>query len=233
MKEKKVKVPKPFYKKWWFVLIVIIVLISALGATGGDDEPNDVANNDTTEADVTEADDTTEAVTIEETTEDVDTYEAGMYKVGTDIMPGLYKVEVEGLLGMGYVERSKDASMSLDSILANILLTGDGYAEIKETDAFVKVTSAILTPFDIAAAVPSFSNEYSDGMYLVGIDIEPGEYKVEVTDTATKMGYVERLSDASYNFESIISNSLIQNQAYVTIEATDFAIRLQGVKLSK
>lgn len=233
MKEKKVKVPKPFYKKWWFVLVVLIVLISAIGATGGDDS-NDGVASDTTEANsVEKADVTTEVATVEETTEDVDTYNAGMYKVGSDIMPGLYRVELDGILNMGYVERSKDASMTLDSILANILLTGNGYAEIKETDSFVKITGAILTPFDLTDAVSSFASEYSDGMYLVGIDIEPGEYKVEVTDTATKMGYVERLSDASYNFDSIISNSLIQNQAYVTIEATDFAVRLQGVKLSK
>lgn len=221
------KASKQFHKAFRFVLITALVVASLLFTACSDSEANSTSLT-TTE----NAEESTEATT-EEVKEEGDTYKDGMYKVGTDIMPGLYKVEIDGLMGMGYVERSKDASMTLESVLANIILTGNGYAEIKDTDAFVKVTGAILTPFDISAAVPSFGSEYSDGIYLVGIDIEPGEYKVEVTDTTTKMGYVERLSDASYNFDSIISNSLIQNQAYVTIEATDFAIRLQGVKLSK
>lgn len=215
------KVSNQFNKAMRLLLIIVLLVVGSLVTACSDSEADSV---ETTSAPVT-----TEATTEEKG----DTYESGMYKVGTDIMPGLYKVEIDGLMGMGYVERAKDSSMSVESILANILLTGNGYAEIKDTDAFVKITGAVLTPFDTSTAVPSFSSEYSDGMYLVGIDIEPGEYKVEVTDTVTKMGYVERLSDASYNFDSIISNSVIQNQAYVTIEATDFAIRLQGVKLSK
>jgi hypothetical protein len=211
-------------RKWLILFIIATVIIGTLSGCSA------TADTDDATEEVVAA---SEAKEVEVAVEESNTYKDGMYKVGTDIMPGLYKVEVNGSLGMGYVERSKDASMTLDSILANILLTGDGYAEIKDTDAFVKVTGAILTPFDISTAVPSFVSEYEDGLYLVGIDIEPGEYKVDVADTASKMGYVERLSDVSYNFDSIISNSIIQNQAYVTIDATDFAIRLQGVKLSK
>lgn len=218
------KTSKQFNKVSRFILTTALIVASSLFTACSDSEANstDLATTEN-------AEESAEATTEEEG----DTYKDGMYKVGTDIMPGLYKVEIDELMGMGYVERSKDASMTLDSILANILLTGNGYVEIKDTDAFAKVTGAILTPFDISAAVPSFGSEYSDGMYLVGIDIEPGEYKVEVTDTVSKMGYVERLKDASYGLDSIISNSIIQNQAYVTIETTDFAVRLQGVKLSK
>lgn len=223
------KASKQFNKVFRFTLITALVVASSLFTACSDSEANSTGSLEATTENAAES---TEATT-EEVKEEGDTYKDGMYKVGTDIMPGLYKVEIGGLMGMGYVERSKDASMTLESILANIILTGDGYAEIKDTDAFVKVTGATLTPFDISAAVPSFGSEYADGMYLVGIDIEPGEYKVEITDTATKMGYVERLKNAYYDLDSIISNSIIQNQAYVTIDATDFAVRLQGVKLSK
>ena len=84
--------------------------------------------------------------------------------------------------------------------------------------------------------MPVRAHEYDAGADVrsaIDCVIEPGEYKVEITDTATKMGYVERLKNAYYDLDSIISNSIIQNQAYVTIDATDFAVRLQGVKLSK
>lgn len=232
MREKKIKSPKPFYKKWWFVAIILIVIIGAIGSGGGVDEADESAKTEPTTTVATVGQVAVEATTAQ-ATEAKDVFKDGMYKVGTDIAPGLYRAEITGVLGMGYIERSKDSSMTLDSIIANANLTGDGYVMIKDTDAFVKITGAVLSPFDIESAEKDFSDVYEDGMYIVGIDIEAGEYKVEVTDTVSKMGYVERISDASHEMNSIIANSIIQNQGYITISATDFAVRLQGVKLSK
>ena len=232
MKEKKIKGPKPFYKKWWFIAIVLIVIIGAIGSGGVDDADESSKAPESTSAAATEPKTTAEATT-EAPEEPENLFKDGMYKVGSDIEPGLYRAEIGGILGMGYIERSKDAAMTVDSIIANVNLTGDGYVLVKETDAFVKITGAILSPFDLDGAEKNLKDVYEDGMYIVGVDIEAGEYKVEVTDTVSKMGYVERVSDASFEFGSIIANSVIQNQAYVTIESTDFAVRLQGVKLSK
>ena len=53
----------------------------------------------------------------------------GMYKVGVDLPAGEYKVIPEG--GTSYKEVSKDSSHSLNSIISNDILQGEGYATIK------------------------------------------------------------------------------------------------------
>lgn len=63
-------------------------------------------------------------------------------------------------------------------------------------------------------------------------DIKPGTYKVEVTDETTKMGYVERAKNVSMGMDDIIANEIVQGQGYVTIKPSDFAIRVQGAKLT-
>jgi len=78
---------------------------------------------------------------------------------------------------------------------------------------------------------PNIKNETTDGVYLVGYDLVPGIYKVEVTDTTTKMGYVARLSDVTMSTSDIIANEIVQGQSYVEIKSNDFAVKLQGVKI--
>lgn len=50
--DKKTKVKKPFYKRWWFIGIVLIIVISAIGG-GGDDEtveePQETASSEVEE----------------------------------------------------------------------------------------------------------------------------------------------------------------------------------------
>lgn len=75
-------------------------------------------------------------------------YTDGMYKVGTDIPKGEYKVSVNenAQLKMGYVEVTKDSTLTLDSIITNELVEGNTYIEIEEgqylslRDAFIKVS---------------------------------------------------------------------------------------------
>lgn len=53
----------------------------------------------------------------------------GMYKVGVDLPAGEYKVIPEG--SMSYKEVSKDSSHTLNSIISNDILQGEGYSTIK------------------------------------------------------------------------------------------------------
>ncbi len=241
MEEKKVKVKKPFYKRWWFILIVVFVVISAIGSAGGGDEkkldsstpsqetsslPNDGSSDATSETPA----DSEPAPSAEP---DIVKFSDGLYKVGSDIPSGLYRVDTDGLMNLAYFERLKDSNMNFDSIISNITFNNDGYVRILDTDAFFKVQGATIYPFDIDSAQPSFLDEYEDGIFLVGIDIAPGEYKVAVTDTLTGIGYLERLNDVSGSFNSIIANSAFENQTYITVDASDFAIKVQGCKLTK
>jgi len=157
---------------------------------------------------------------------------SGTYKVGSDIQPGLYKVIVKkSFLNMAYIDRSRDASMELDSIIANGIIKNSGYVRIKASDAYVKIQGATLYPEDTIET--NIRDTFEDGIYLVGVDIAPGTYKVEVTDTTMDMGYVERQSDVSMELDDVIANEIFQNQGYVEIKSTDFSVKVQGATLTK
>ena len=158
----------------------------------------------------------------------------GTYMVGEDIQAGMYKVILsENAMGMGYVERAKDVNMEVDSIIANIALTGNGYVEIKETDKAVRIQGAELFPVKLEELQKDIKTEMTDGIYLVGYDLEPGTYKVELTENAMGMGYVERAKSVAMGIEDIIANEALQGNGYVKIEKGDFAVKLQGVKITK
>ena len=141
---------------------------------------------------------------------------SGTYLVGTDIESGLYKVTLtDSVMKMGYVERASSTDLEVDSILANIILTGDGYVEVKATDVAVKLTGVEMEKIDLATLEKNIKTEVSDGIYLVGYDIEPGRYKVTVTDTTTGMAYVERASAVSMGVNDIIANEIVEGQVYV------------------
>ena len=229
---------KPIFKKWWFWLIIVIVIAPILANLGGGENTENRASNN---APATQSTNETvppassnNAVPPSETTTSTDVvkYRNGTYLVGNDIEAGLYRVVVtDTLMGMGYVERSKGVSMEFSDILANIILTGDGYVEIKETDVAVKLTGVEIFPINLEDLVPDIKSEVSDGIFLVGYDIAPGTYKVEVTDTIMEMGYVERTRNVAMDFSDIIANEIFQGQGYVEIRDSDFAIRVQGANL--
>lgn len=163
----------------------------------------------------------------------VKTYSDGTYLVNKDMASGLYRVTLNDTgMKMGYVERAKDVTMGTDSIIANNLLTGNGYVEILKTDVAVKLQGVTIEPIKIKDLKPAIKTEATDGIYLVGYDLAIGTYKVAVTDTTTKMGYVERSRSVSMGMDDTIANQIVQGSGYVKIVKGDFAVRLQGVKIT-
>ncbi len=161
-------------------------------------------------------------------------YGDGMYLVGKDIPAGIYKVTLtDSLMKMGYLERLKGVSMTLGDIIANEIVMGDGYLEIKETDFAVRLQGVSISQVILSDLAPSTKAEVSDGVYLVGYDLCPGLYQVNVTDKIMNMGYVERLRGVSMEFGDIISNSIFQGPGYVEVKDGDFAIKVQGAKLQR
>lgn len=201
----------------FLVLFIIIGIISV-----GGNKTDDTANN------------TGIKTKDKSATPKVKTYSDGKYLVNKDIQSGLYKVTLtDTLMKMGYVERAKDINMESDNIIANIILTGDGYVEILDTDVAVKLQGVEIEPIKLEKLTVNLKAELTDGIHLVGYDIAPGTYKVEVTDTSTKMGYVERAKSVAMGVDDIIANEIIKGQGVVKIEKGDFAVRLQGVKITK
>lgn len=222
------------------IIGVLFLLFLALGCIAGEDT-NDATDMNDGEIQESEIDEEQAARTVEEdnsspepekSTSTSNAIQEGTYKVGTDIQPGLYKIIVkDSYMEMAYIDRSKDASMEFDSIIANGIIFNSGYVRIKESDAYVKIQGATLYPED--AIETNIRDVFEDGIYLIGVDIAPGTYKVEVTDTSTNMGYVERQSDVSMEFDDIIANEIFQGQGYVEIMDSDFSVKVQGAKLTK
>jgi hypothetical protein len=139
----------------------------------------------------------------------------GTYRVGTDIQPGRYRSD--GTNGC-YWERLSDLTGDFESILANDNPRGQAYVEILPTDvAFSTDDCGRWSP--ATAAGPDVSSSFSDGMYLVGSDIQPGTY----VSTGASGCYWERLSSLTGDFETILANDNPSGQTYVEILPTDVA----------
>ncbi|GAE30494.1 hypothetical protein [Halalkalibacter hemicellulosilyticus] len=64
--------------------------------------------------------------------------------------------------------------------------------------------------------------EFSDGMFLVGKDIEPGTYRSDGS------GYWARLNSFSGNLDSIIANDNYEGSAIVEISENDLGFESFG-----
>ncbi len=209
-------------------IAILVILIGIGSAMGGNKDDSNTAKTTTNKSSTTASSNTKAPVAPK-----VKTYSDGTYLVNKDITAGLYRVTLKDTgIKMGYVERSKDVNMETDSIIANILLSGNGYVEIKSTDKAVKLQGVTIEPIKLSDLKPNIKSEATDGIYLIGYDLAPGTYKVEVTDTETNTGYVERSKSVAMDTDDIIANELEQGPGYVKIEKGDFAVRLQGVKIT-
>lgn len=151
----------------------------------------------------------------------------GMYKVGTEIETGLYKI-IAG--DYAYIEGLKDTKSEFESINWNGSYKNTGYFEIMESDLYIKANWGKFYKFDLATAKPKLLDSYPDGIYLVGIDIAPGEYKIDVGDDS--YGYVQRSSDVNSDLYKIIANGSFSGPSYITIEPSDFSVRISSCTLT-
>ena len=145
--------------------------------------------------------------------------ESGTYIIGKDIKPGLY----EGQAGTNscYWARLKDVSGNLDSILANENSVGQYYIRVDSTDYALQTDCELLLLTSLPKPSMNMPTKIDSGMYLVGIDIQPGTYKGQAgKDTC----YWARLNDVGGNLSSIITNDNSNGQFYIQVSPSDFAL---------
>ena len=70
---------------------------------------------------------------------------------------------------------------------------------------------------------------FTDGIYLVGDDISPGDYDGVVT---AETGYWARLRGTDGVVGAIVANGLVTGPFVLTINTSDVAVELRGVKLT-
>lgn len=207
---------KSIFKRWWFWLIIIVVVIIAISSSGG--------NNDNT-AKTPEATQKTGEPTPAAKEEDI-WIKGGMYKVGTDITAGEYLLMSEGLVP-AYFQVSKDSTGSLESIISNDNFEGSRYVTLVN-DQYFEVRGAKFVSIDKAPVQEPKNGVYGPGMYKVGRDIEPGEYKLK--PQAGAMAYFEVAKDSKNSLTSIVSNDNFETEKYITIAAGQY-IKLNGCQL--
>jgi len=136
----------------------------------------------------------------------------GVYRVGVDIAPGVYRV--------GQYWETQNASQQIN---ANDFTNGcPSIMVVKPSDVYVKIEGQAVAvansqPFD------PMSNGCTQGRFLVGVDIQPGTYHVNVAAGGTAT-YWARL-DANLH---IVANDFENGSSIVVIQSTDFAIDLTG-----
>ena len=70
---------------------------------------------------------------------------------------------------------------------------------------------------------------YSDGVYEVGTDIQPGTYHGDVNG---EFGYWARLNGTSGMVSGIVANSVVRGPFVLTIPPSDAAVELRGVTIT-
>lgn len=224
-------------KKGLIIAIAVIIIIIAIAGSGDGDKQDDTKQVTKTET-ANKKDDIKEESKKEEKKETkkpeakkpkVKTYKTGTYKVGSDIPEGEFYIEADAI--QGYFEVTKDSSGKADSIIANDNFTTHTYVTVKKGQ-YIKIIGTAKKSSDVAAIKPK-DGKYGDGMYKVGKDIAPGEYKIYFNkDSVSGMGYIEVSKDSYHGLDSIVSNDTLQGDKYQTLKKGQY-VKLQDAYIKK
>lgn len=111
-----------------------------------------------------------------------------------------------------------DASQEI--IDNDLVSDGLGLMEVLASDAYVEINGEATLASDFGPFDP-IAEGVTDGTYLVGTDIQPGEYRVRPVDGTS---YWARLAEGS----EIIDNGLSEGQLIVVIQPDDWAFTFTG-----
>jgi hypothetical protein len=206
--------PKPI---WLAASLGVLVLTAACASeaarprTAPDDRaPEQASVTDTAaeEPTTTEAPTTTQAPTTTTTAPPV--VDSGTYAVPDQFAPGTYRVE-------GYWARLDAGQEIIDNDLVDSGLT---LMTVAPTDAYVEINGAAPALADLPRVDP-IAEGWTDGTYLVGVDIAPGRYNIT---SAGSSAYFARL-DAN---GEIIDNNLSDGNVIAVVEPGDWALSYTG-----
>ena len=237
-------------KKGIIIAVVVIVILIAIAGSGGDGTEKDTKQATKTESTNKKEDSKSDSKKEESKKDDsksedsnkegsketkkpekkkVKTYKTGTYKVGSDMPEGEYIIEADSI--QGYFEITKDSSGDMNSIVANDNFTTHTYVSVKKGQ-YIKIIGTAKKSSDVAAIKPK-DGKYGDGMYKVGKDIAPGEYKIYFNkDSVSGMGYIEVSKDSYHGLDSIVSNDTLQGDKYQTLKKGQY-VKLQDAYIKK
>lgn len=140
-------------------------------------------------------------------------YTAGQYKVGVDMPAGKYIVFATDY--SGYFMASPDPNG--DDIIFNDNFDTHSIIQVKEGE-YLKLDDCYAIPYSDDYPLPLPSKDYDSGVYIVGIHIPAGEYKISAIRTDRK-GYY-----CTYNNlhrDDLIANDYFDGTRYVSLNEGD------------
>lgn len=182
---------------------------------GLDREPEGAVSAGALEPEATPVTEATTTSTIPATTTTIPIIEDGTYIVGAEITPGTYRV--------GRYWALLDAETE---IIDNELVAGTGMlvVNVPATASFVEV-SGEMTALDQLPVVDPIKAGFDSGTYLVGVDVDPGQYRVRGSDLV----YLASLQADG----TIIDNTLGESSVILKIPASAWALEFNGGTLER
>ncbi len=144
----------------------------------------------------------------------------GTYEIGREIAPGVYRGQASEDSFCKWA-RLSDLKEGPESIIAMGLHDGRFYVEV-QSDDIALTTECELAPIAQLEPRDPLLASVPPGMYVVGLDISPGEYKGEPQEDL--FCFWQRLSDFRGEDESTIAWDLPGEQYVVEVDAMDFAV---------
>jgi len=115
-----------------------------------------------------------------------------------------------------------------------ILITISLFLENKESYSSIELQqnsiTNVETPEFTGISLPQITKN-NDGIFMVGSDIIPGTYRVELNDTSN-IGYVVKYKSVVLGTDDIIAKYIFEKDGYFIIKDGDMAVSLQGVKIT-
>jgi hypothetical protein len=133
-----------------------------------------------------------------------------VYLVGTEFAPGAYRV-------LGYWARLDENQEIIDNDITDDC---PSIAVVHDTDAYIEINGAA-TPIQLDHPLDPVARGCEDGVFLVGLDIQPGQYRVLPRSTGS---YWARLDGDL----EIIDNDISDGQLIVNVRQGDFALKIDG-----
>ncbi len=216
-------------RAWWGKVVIVLGALFICGAifnaipsaTPETDEPETVAEVAEVAEDV-KAEDTDEpeetAEPTPEPTESGPSFDDGMHVVGTDIQPGIYRI-AQSSSGC-YWSRLAGFGGDLDDLIANDNAEGAVTVEILATDAGFESKRCGTWKLDDGSPVTESTTSFGEGTFMVGVDIEPGQYR----NSGDGSCYWARLANFRSELDSINANDNVEGQTIVDIAPSDVGI---------
>ncbi|MGL4742154.1 MAG: hypothetical protein ACRC41_15360 [Sarcina sp.] len=176
---------KHFYKTIWFWVLVVILIVLLAGAVGYAYKSNEEKQEGTAIKNIQKAAVTSEIIAnnnkaeakIDNSSAKDATLNSGTYTVGSNISEGRYMIETTGSGKIAVKDNSGNVveELSVSDGASKIPMKSVMVLEKGETLTISGLSNVKFTPY-----TPHYLSILNQGVYQVGTDVKPGEYKIEI-----------------------------------------------------